>query len=154
MKKLLLLSALLFSILANSQDVATINQLVNATSLEQVKNTSDKIAAAATNKFEYFKTADRTVTLDKYKVVVYTPKGFAPVNKDKLTPEEKEQCLLVVWLVKEDGSFIFKEVSSKAENVQPFWSNTFTASDEYRVNKDLKYKLVKQENSLSIVKSY
>lgn len=155
MKRNFLLIALLLTAIVRAQDTNTINQLVNASSLDQVKNASDKIAASAGTKFEYFKTTDRKVTLDNYKVVVYTPASFTAEDKKEFTPEEKEQCLVVVWLVQKDGTYIFKEVSNSQENIQPFWNNTFTASaNEYRVNPDLKYKYVKNENSVSIVKSY
>lgn len=155
MKKALSLLLLLSCFLIKAQDTTTINQLINASSIDQLKNTSDKIAASASTKFEYFKTTDRTVTNDKYKVVVYTPASFTAEDKKQFTPEEKEQCLLVVWLVREDRTYIFKEVNSSAENLQQFWKTTFSSSaNEYRVNPDLKYKYVKNENSVSIVKSY
>jgi hypothetical protein len=155
MKKTILFIALLLTTIATAQDTETINSLVNSNTLDQVKNTSDKIAASAGTKFEYFKTTDRTLRDEKYKVVVYTPSTFTAEDKKEITAEEKQQCLLVVWLVSQDGTYIFKEVNSSSENLQPFWNTTFTAStNEYRVNKDLKYKYVTNENSVSILKSY
>lgn len=154
MKKLLLSILTLVTLSAFSQDKATINALVNSQSLEQIKATSDRIAHSASEKFEYFKTTDRTLRDEKFKVVVYTPASFTAEDKKEITAEEKAQCLIVVWKVKDNG-FAFSEVNSQESNLLPFWNATFTANDkEYRVDKDLKYKYVKNENSVSIVKSY
>jgi hypothetical protein len=155
MKKTILFIALLLTKTVTAQDKSTINELANSSKLEQVKLASDKIADAAATKFEYFKTTDRTVTLDKYKVLIYTPASFTAEDKKEFTPEEKAQCLQIVWLIREDGSYVFKEVTGTEENLLPFWQNTFnTDKSDYRVTPDLKYKYVKNENSVSIVKSY
>lgn len=155
MKKHILLIALLLTTIVRAQDTKTINQLVNTSSLDQMKFASDKIADAAATKFEYFKITDRNVTLDKYKVLIYTPASFTAEDKKEFTTEEKAQCLQIVWLIREDGSYVFKEVTGTEENLLPFWKNTFnTDKSDYRVTSDLKYKYVKNENSVSIVKSY
>lgn len=140
--------------IVNSQDLPTINSMALSTSLEQIKNTSDKVAASGLEKFEYFKTTDRTLREEKFKVVVYTPATFTAEDKKEITAEEKAKCLIVVWRITDNG-FTFSEVNNQEQNLLPFWNATFSsAHNEYRVNKELKYKYVKNENSVSIVKSY
>lgn len=154
MKKIILLFVFLISFIGFAQDLETINALVNSNSLEQIKTTSDKIAASATTKFEYFKTTDRSLRDEKFKVVVYTPASFTDEDKKEFSPEEKQQCLIVVWRVTDNG-FTFSEVNNQPENLLNFWRSNFTTTEnEYRVNPHLKYKYVTHENSVSIVKSY
>lgn len=154
MKKFTLLFAVLIGLIANAQDTATIKAFVASPTLEQIKSASDKIAASAAEKFEYFKTTDRSLRDEKFKVVVYTPASFTTEDKKEFTSEEKAKCLIVVWRVTNDG-FAFSEVTNQEQNLKPFWSSTFSATEnDYRFDKDIKYKYVKNENSVSIVKSY
>lgn len=153
MKKIILL-LLLITYGAFAQDNATINAMVLSNSIEEVKATSDKISSLTVDKFSFYKVTDRTLRDDKFKVVVYTPASMTEEEKKEFTTEEKAMCLLVVWKVTDNG-YTFYDVTSKEENVRPFWNATFTTSDtQYRVNKDLKYKIVKNEETYSILKSY
>lgn len=152
MKKIIFI--LLFTTSIFAQDLSTINSMVLSNSIEEVKLTSDKFASAAIEKFEYFKTANRTLRDEQFKVIVYTPITFTAEDKKEISAEEKEMCLIVVWRVTDKG-FTFFEVNQKEQNLLPFWKATFSDTEkEYRINKDLKYKYVKNENSVSIVKSY
>ena len=154
MKKLLLTLTLLIGLIANAQDNSTIKAFVTSPTLEQIKLASDKIAASASEKFEYYKITDRSLRDEKFKVVVYTPATFKAEDKKDFTPEEKAKCLIVVWRVTNEG-FAFSEVTNQEQNLKPFWSSTFSATEnDYRFDKNIKYKYVKNENSVSIVKSY
>lgn len=153
MKKLLLLAFLLIVALVQAQDTQTINLMAKSNSLEEIKTVSDKIANSASEKYVYFKTGNRTLRDEKYKVVIYTPATMTEEEKKELSPEEKDKCLLVVWS-DYNGTYSFFEVYSQDKNLLPFWNTTFASAQEYRVSKDLKYKIVKNENSSSIVKSY
>lgn len=154
MKHFILLFVLLLGVATNAQDTSTISAFVTSPTLEQIKLTSDKIAASASEKFEYYKTTDRSLRDEKFKVVVYTPSSFTAEDKKDFTAEEKAKCLIVVWRVTNDG-FAFSEVTNQEQNLKPFWDATFsTTENDYRFNKNIKYKYVKNENSVSIVKSY
>ncbi len=150
----ILIAYLLLSFGAFAQDNTTINALVSSSSVEEIKATSDKISSLTADKFSFYKVTDRTLREDKFKVVVYTPASMTEEEKQEFTPEEKAKCLLVVWKATENG-YTFYDVTSTEQNIRPFWNATFTNSDtQYRVNKDLKYKIVRNEETYSILKSY
>jgi hypothetical protein len=154
MKNLIFTIVLLIGITASAQDTATINAFVSSQSLEQIKQASDKIVQTSLQQFDYYKTTDRSLREEKFKVLVYTPSSFTAEDKKEFSIEEKAQCLLVVWRVTDSG-FTFAEVYNQPDVLLPFWRANFTATDnEYRVDKSLKYKYVTNENSVSIVKSY
>lgn len=123
-------------------------------SLDEVKAISDKIAASSAQSFTFYKVGSRTLRDEKYKTIIYTPATMTEADKAEFTAEEKEQCLIVVWRDYGDH-YTFFEVYSKYDNIRPFWNATFTSSEnDYRVNKDLTFKFVKNEKSAAIVKSY
>ncbi|WP_281237863.1 hypothetical protein [Flavobacterium praedii] len=153
MKKLLTLFCLLIVAFINAQDLPTIKLMAKSNSLEEIKKVSDKIANSASEKYVYFKTGNRTLRDEKYKVVIYTPATMTEEQKEELSQEEKDKCLLVVWS-DYGGTYSFFEVYSEDKNIIPFWETTFVQDFDYRVTKDLKYKLVKNEKKYSIVKSY
>lgn len=127
--------------------------MTDAKSLDQVKSVSDKLAAVAGHKFTFYKIGNRTLRDEKYKTVIYTPAEMTEAQKQNLTAEDKEKCLIVVWS-DYGGSYRFYEVNSAPDNLYPFWNATFGKVPEFRVDKDLKYKIVTDENTASIVKSY
>ena len=154
MKKALSVLLLLSCFFVKAQDTTTINQLVNASSIDQVKNTSDKIINASSQKYVYYKTSDSSLREEKYKVVLYTLASVTDADNTKLSDIEKENLIKVYWFDK-GNNYSFKEVYGPEETLKPFWVSTFSASlNEYRVNPDLKYKYITNENSVSIVKSY
>lgn len=145
---------LLLTFGAFAQDNATINAMVQSNTVEEIKATSDKISSLTADKFSFYKVTDRTLREDKFKVVVYTPASMTEEEKQEFSPEEKAKCLLVIWKATESG-YTFYDVTSTEQNLKPFWNQTFTTTDtQYRVNKDLKYKIVKNEETYSILKSY
>ncbi len=154
MKKLLLLIALIIGSVIQAQDLATIKVMANATSLDEIKAVSDKIALSAGDKFVYYKTGNRSLRDEKYKTVIYAPASMTDEEKKEFSQEEKEKCLIVVWIDTGTG-YTFFEVDNQEKNLKPFWNSIFTtAENEFRVDKSLKYKYIKNEHSVSIVKSY
>lgn len=154
MKTLLFSILALLSITANAQDKSTIQTMANASSVEELRTVSDKIASSAGQKFTFYKIGARSLRDEKYKTVIYTPADMTEADKAEFTAEEKERCLIVVWK-DNGGSYTFSEVYSDPKNIMPFWNATFKASEtEYRVAPELKYKLVGNEKTASIVKSY
>ncbi len=153
MKKLFLL-LLLLTFGAFAQDNATINAMVQSNTVEQIKTVSDNIISSGSEKYIFYKIADSSLREQKRKVAIYTLASVTDNDNTKLSEEEKESRINIIWN-DDNGVYSFKEVYGPEDMIKSFWNQTFTTTDtQYRVNKDLKYKIVRNEETYSILKSY
>lgn len=145
---------LLFTTILLSQNLHTIQTMQKATSLDQVKSVSDQIINSSSDKYTFYKIADSSLQNDVYKVVLYTLTSDTDNDPTKLSEVEKTTLIKVKWL-QYNNDFTFKEIYAPEQMIKPFWNSTFVADNtNYRVNKDLQYKLVKNEKTYSIERWY
>jgi hypothetical protein len=177
MKKLLLLTLLLIFAFTQAQNQSTINKMVESKTTDDIKSVSDELVSQCKEQYDFYKIASFGSREDEsYQYVIYTKRGMSEQDKNEISPSFKN-CIVVKfkqWNKGENNDletkgelvYYFKEVSGKYLDIVPFWITTFYPKTtpellledyklkEYRVNKDLKYKLVKNQDTWQILKSY
>lgn len=177
MKKLLITLTLLIGLIANAQNSSIINKMAETKSLEDIKFISDNIMSGFETKLKYYKTVKTERSPEEqYQLTVYIPVEMNP-GTDKLTFDEKEQSVVVNYGQYNKGEntdlgtkgetvYYFRNVSGSYLDLIDFWLSTFYPHatkeqvledyklQEYRVSKDLKYKLKKQGEVWTLSKSY
>lgn len=152
MKKIIFL--LLLPFIGFSQNQVIINQMANSNSIEGIKAVSDQIINSGVEKYVFYKIADSSLRDEKRKIVLYTLASVTDNDQTKLSDIERDNLIKVIWTVS-NGGFTFRDATAPESIIVNFWKNNFPiASTEYRVNPDLRYKLVKNEKTYSIEKWY
>lgn len=170
MKKLLLITALLIGYLGQAQNQEIINKMIESKTIEDIKMVAHDIVTKSNSKYDFYKVLKytRKDTKESYQYVISTKAGMTDREKSELSSNRYANCLIVKFNESDTNGLVynFKEVSGDYLDLADFWTATFypTASKElviddfklkeYRVSKDLKYKLVKNESSYSILRSY
>jgi len=178
MKKLLLLTALLIGFFAQGQNQDIINKMTESKTIEDIKMVANDIASKSKTKYVFYKTVRYSIPKgESYQYIVYAKETMSDAEKKELASNSFEHCLVIKFgewdkgenadlEIKGDLVYFFKEVTSKYLDLDEFWISTFCPGTtpeqlqdnyklkEYRVNKDLKYKFVKNEDTWKIAKSY
>jgi hypothetical protein len=178
MKKILLLTILLIAGITQAQNQNTINKMVESKTIEDIRTVSDSIVSKCKTKYNFYKILPYKGGSDEsYQFVIYTKEGITELEKKEIYAPAFKNCFVVKFKewnkaenkdleIKGELVYYFKETSSKYLDIAPFWIATFYPKTtpellledynmkEYRVNKDLKYKLVKHQDIWQIVKSY
>lgn len=155
MKKILLLLSFFLSFAVNAQDVATINKLAKSYSMDELRALSDKIAKSASVKLNFL-TIENEKKPDGEKLVVF-----------QYTADGKNNDLTIMFGTNDDASYYFSTAFGKYSDLAGFYVSTFypTSSpdivfnnsnlQQYRVNKDLRYKISELEpDSWTLEKTY
>lgn len=178
MKKLLLLIALLFGFFIQAQNQDIIGKMVESKTIEDIKLVANDIVSKSNHKYDFYKIVRRSGGSDEnYQYVIYTKEGMSDDEKKEIASNGYANCMIVKfkeWLKGENKDlelkgelvYYFKEVSGTYLELFEFWKNTFYPlatkeqllddykMQEYRVNKDLKYKFRKDQDTWTISKSY
>lgn len=178
MKKLLLFITLLFGLFVQAQNQDIINKMTESKTIEDIKIVANDIVSKSNNKYDFYKIASLSGGSDeKYQYVIYTKEGMTDLEKKELSANRYANCLVVKFKewqkgenkdleVKGELVYYFKEVSGTYLELFNFWKTTFYPiatkelllddykMQEYRVNKDLKYKFRKSQDIWTISKSY
>jgi hypothetical protein len=174
MKNLLLSIALIFTIFLNAQNQKLISKMAECSSEDDLKLISESITFG--KEFKHFKDYTTGTKIEKYQIKAYIPNSMTPEG-ESLNQDEKAKSILINFGqynkgentdlgVKGQTVYFFREASGSYVNLISFWMNTFYPNvtkeevyensklREYRVNKDLKYKLTKEGDIWTISKSY
>lgn len=178
MKKLILLNVLLFSLIIQAQNQNIINKMVESKTIEDLKVVANDIASKSKTKYEFYNIFRYSVPKgESYQYLVYNKATMSEVEKKELASNSFKNCLVIKFgewnkgentdlAIKGDLVYFFKEVTSKYLDLDEFWISTFCPGTspeelinnyklkEFRVNKDLKYKFVKNDETWTISKSY
>lgn len=178
MKKILLLIALLFGLIVQAQNLEVINKMMESKTIEDIKIVANDIVSKSKNKYDFYKIVRRTGGADEnYQYVIYTKEGMTDTEKKELTSNGYANCLIVRFKewnkgenpdleTKGDLVYYFKDISGTYLELFEFWKTTFYPlatreqvlddykMQEYRINKDLKYKFRKSQDTWTISKSY
>lgn len=178
MKKLILLVAFLFGFFVQAQNQDIINKMTESKTIEDIKTVADDIASKSNHKFDFYKIKSLSGGSDeKFQYVIYTKEGMTDAEKKELSANRYANCLVVKFKewqkgenkdleVKGELVYFFKEVSGSYLELFEFWKTTFYPlaikeqllddykMQEFRVNKDLKYKFKKDYDIWTISKSY
>ena len=155
-----------------------IDKMIESNSLEEIKGVAEIIVLKSKAKYDFYKTIRKTsANGENYQYVVYTIAGMTEESKKEITTNDYKDCIVVKFKEWSKGEnpdlqikgqlvYYFKEVSGKFLDLDQFWITTFYPSStpeqilenyklqEYRVNKDLKYKFKKNYDDWVISKSY
>lgn len=177
MKKALLIATLLIGFLVQAQNQSIINKMVESKTTDDIKSVSDQLVSQCKEQYDFYKIVPFGTRQDEsYQYVIYTKEGMSEAEKKEIAPSF-QNCIVVKFKQWNKGEnkdletkgelvYYFKEISGKYLDIAPFWITTFYPKTtpellledyklkEYRVNKDLKYKLVKNQDTWQILKSY
>lgn len=177
MKKVLLLGLIILSHFAYSQNQEMINKMSNSKSVEEIRLVADNIVSMCKNKYNFLKVIQLGREDELYEYVIYTSEGMTPAEIKEVNTANLKNCFVVKFKqfykgenkdldVKGELTYFFKEVTAKYLDLIGFWTSTFYPNatkelvledyklQEYRVDKDLKYKLKKEYDNWTLVKSY
>lgn len=178
MKKLLLLIALLFGLFIQAQNQEIISKMIESKTIEDIKVVANDIVSKSKNKYDFYKIVRLSGGSDEnYQYVIYTKEGMTDAEKKELTSNSYANCLIVRFKewnkgenpdleIKGELVYYFKDVSGTYLELFDFWKTTFYPlaikeqllddykMQEYRINKDLKYKFRKSQDIWTISKSY
>lgn len=178
MKKLLFVIALLFGLFVQAQNQDIINKMMESKTIEDIKTVTNDIVSKRKNKYNFYKNHELQYSNgEKIENFIYTKEGITDVEKKEIYSPIYKNCLVITFGKWEKGQnkdleipgelvYYFKNVSGSYMELVEFWRTTFYPNStkeeildsftlkEYRVNKDLKYKLQKDIDKWKIVKSY
>ncbi|WP_281322163.1 hypothetical protein [Flavobacterium aestivum] len=155
MRKILLLLSFFLSFAIKAQDLTTINKLEKSYTIDEMRALSDKISKSANTKLNFLNIENEKSPTEKLIVFQYTADG-------------KNNDLTIMFAANEaEGAYYFKNAFGKYSDLAGFYVSTFypTSSQdivfnnfklqEYRVNKDLRYKISELEpDNWTIEKTY
>lgn len=178
MKKVILVIALLFALVVQGQNQNMVNKMVESKTIEDIKIVANDIVSKSKNKYDFYKISKRSnASGENFQYVIYTKEGMSDNEKKELSSNSYINCLVIKFKewnkgenadleIKGELVYYFKEVSSKYLDLVEFWTSTFYPEatkeqvldnyklQEYRINKDLKYKFKKDYDIWTISKSY
>lgn len=178
MKKVVLVIALFLGFVVQGQNQDIINKMVESRTIEDIKVVANDIVSKSKNKYDFYKIVKRSNgSGENYQYIIYTKEGMSDNEKKELSSNSYINCLVVKFKewnkgentdleIKGELVYYFKEISGKYLDLVEFWTTTFYPGvtkeqvldnyklQEYRINKDLKYKFKKDNDVWTISKSY
>lgn len=155
MKKTLLLLLFFLSFVVSAQDIATINKLTKSYSMDELRALSDRMANSGKTKFTFSRIENETKPNGE-KLVVF-----------QYTADGKNDDLTIMYGTNDDASYYFDIAFGKYSDLAGFYISTFYPTStpdlvlnsynlqQYRVSKDLRYKISELEpDSWTIEKTY
>lgn len=178
MKKLLLLAALFIGFFAQGQNQEIINKMAESKTIEDIKVVANDITSKSNTKYDFYKNHELKYSNgEKIENLIYTKEGMTDAEKKEIYSPIYENCLVITFGKWQKGEnkdleipgelvYSFQTVSGSYLELIEFWKNTFYPKatneeilntynlQEYRVNKDLKYKFKKDYDKWKITRSY
>lgn len=178
MKKFITLLLTFISSIVSSQNLDLISKLKECHSLDEVKSISDIMVSKSTTKFNFLKIKEfESSNGEKYKYIIYSKEGIDENALKEQDIDNIDNFYVVIFneyykganpdlQKKGELTYFFKSVNTQYLNICDFWIETFYPqitkeflledykTKEFRVDKDLKYKLKKNDEYWTLVKSY
>lgn len=162
----------------NIESKTTIDNMVESKSINDIKQLSNYIVLNSNKNYDFYKVKPvLNVSHENFQWVIYTPEGMTEEQKKEEDINNYKNCLVVKfseWNKEENKDlenkgekvYSFQSVTGSYLNLFGFWSKTFYPSStkeeilqqykfqEYRLNKNIKYKFRKDNDTWTISKSY
>ena len=130
MKKIILLSSILFASILSAQDYSKITKL-NSTDYETALQLANEMSANSSGKYHFYKSHE--FTAEKTLRIVYAPDGVT--DEELKAKKDYSNCFVVDYKVKDSGtgkSYKLLQVRGKYADIFPTWRSWFvpTADEE------------------------